>query len=146
MPFGFRAMFFRFQKFESGIFLLPFRALWDIIAIKVKERNVAVLKLWVRFLAFLFGALCILSVVLLARGSFLSLSERFNGRLDTPTLALPLPILLLLGAAILASFALAALLTLRALARIKRKENEESENEGDQMTVKTDEPNMGRKS
>ena len=106
----------------------------------------AVLKLWVRFLAFSFGALCILSVVLLARGSFLSLSERFNGRLDTPTLARPLPILLLLGAAILASFALAALLTLRALARIKRKENEESENEGDQMTVKTDEPNMGRKS
>lgn len=85
------------------------------------------MKLRVRILAFGIGALFILFVVLLARGYFLSLTEELKGSIETPQIALPLPILLLFGAAVVVSFALAAFLTLRALSRLRRKEREDAE-------------------
>lgn len=85
-----------------------------------------------RICALIFVLLCILLIVLLAGNYFISLLHTLGGDDASISFDLPMPILLLFGAAVLLAFGLALLIVLRSLAKIRRKEaafNEEADEE-----------------
>lgn len=92
------------------------------------------MKTFMRLATFLFIALCILLVVILAKGYFFSLLEELGAESESVEINLPTPFLLLFVGAIFIAFSLCALILLRSFAKIKRKESEARQESEDEDT------------